>query len=209
MRWNNLNQIWQKVFELSWISFCEGNLPIAAVIADEEGNILSTGRNHYRNSNKFLNPKVDHAESECVQKLDIKRYPNVRDYILYTNMEPCPMCMGTIVMGNIRKVRIAAKDSWAGATDLCSKNNYLISKHMEIEFMENTYGVISMIFHIYTELKYHEQDNPVVKRFKKDYPSAFQIARILYEVRALDRFREQKKPYAEVFDTVCSMIKNS
>lgn len=210
MRWNDLDKVWQRVFELSWISFCEGNLPIAAVIADMEGNILSAGRNHYHISSRFLNPEVDHAETECIQTLDIKKYPNVREYILYTNMEPCPMCMGTIAMGSIRKVRIASKDGWAGATDLCFGNDYMINKHMDIQFMDHIYGVASMVFQLYAELKYRgRDDHPVTRKFKKDYPNAFHIARILYEVKALDRYMDQKTPYEEIFDTVCSMIKSS
>lgn len=202
MKWNELEKEWQRVLELCWDAFCEGNLPIAAVIADHEGNILSTGKNNSHISNRFLNAKIDHAETECVQMLDVEKYPSVRDYILYTSMEPCPMCMGTIVMGNIRRVCIAARDPWAGATDLCSKSDYIASKHMNIRFMDEGYGMVSMTLLAYAELRSGRGDGPVLKKFETDYPEAVAAARLLYKDGILDRYAGDQRSIEEVFDHI-------
>ena len=208
MRWTEVEKEWKKVFELSWVSFCEGNLPIAAIITDNLGNILSTGRNNYNISEKFLNSKVDHAETECVQMLDVIKFADVREYILYTSMEPCPMCMGTIVMGNIRKVRIAARDGWAGATDICNKSEYIKDKHIDIQFVDNIYGNIQIVFHSYVELRNFRKHNPVFKRFEEDYPTATVAAQRLYEDKVLDQCVEHKMQFEDVFHIVCRAIES-
>ena len=96
-----------------WEAFKNGSIPIGAVITDENGNIISTGRNRIY-EHGALNPKIAHAETECLSKLDLSKYPDVKKYTLFTCMEPCPMCFGTFVMSNFRKLRIAAKDSYGG-----------------------------------------------------------------------------------------------
>lgn len=207
MEWNNLEKEWKVIFELSWRSFCEGNLPIAAIITDTEGNILSQGRNHYNTSGRFLNPRVDHAETECVQLLDIRKYPNVHDYILYTSLEPCPMCMGTIIMGNIKKVRIAARDSWAGATNLCDQSEYMRGRRMDIQFVEHKYGNIHMTLQCYTELRYRNKDNPVLLKFKNDYPGAFEAANRLLEGKLLDHCVSENNSVENVYHLVYSELR--
>lgn len=206
MNWNMLTPEWQKVFELCWEAFCEGNLPIAAIITDQEGNILSTGKNNLNISHKFLNSRVDHAETECVQMLDAMKYPDLKSYILYTSMEPCPMCMGTIVMGNLRKVRIASRDPWAGAADLRSQNEYIASKNMEIEFVEDDWGLVSMTLLVYSERRADRKRNPFLERVKETFPVAVSAADILYKDRELDNYRNDNRPMEEIFNHIASVF---
>lgn len=206
MHWNELDAIWQKVFELCWEAFGEGNLPIAAIIADKDGKILSTGKNNINISEKFLNPKVDHAETECVQMLDVTKYPQVKDYILYTSMEPCPMCMGTIVMGNIRKVRVAAGDPWAGSADLCFKSDYIASKNMDVQFVEERWGTVSMILQVYAELKADRKVNSFLERLELTCPEAVSLGRVLFEDKILDRYVKEHKPVEYVFNHLCNVL---
>ena len=44
--WKDLTREWQMTFELTWEAFKRGSIPIGAMIFDEDGNILSAGRNH-------------------------------------------------------------------------------------------------------------------------------------------------------------------
>ena len=41
MIWAELGDVWQRAMTLAWTSFCEGNLPIAAVLTDADGCIVS------------------------------------------------------------------------------------------------------------------------------------------------------------------------
>ena len=66
MNYSDLPKHWQRIFELEWISVCEGSKAIAAVIADNAGNILSEGRNQISECN-VPNPATAHAEAEAIQ----------------------------------------------------------------------------------------------------------------------------------------------
>lgn len=129
--WNELPKAWQIAFSEGWESFLKGSIPIGAVISDENGGIICTGRNR-RNEITSGNSRIAHAETGCLLQLDTNKYPNVGSYTLYACMEPCPMCMGTIVMSNFRKLRIAAKDSYCGAVHYCKDDSYIRSKHIEV-----------------------------------------------------------------------------
>jgi tRNA(Arg) A34 adenosine deaminase TadA len=101
--WEDIEKPWQIAFEQGWVSLLKGSIPIGSVIADENMNIISIGRNRLYELG-VKNPKIAHAETEAIQNLDISEFPDVKAYTLYACMEPCPMCMGTIVMSNLRKL---------------------------------------------------------------------------------------------------------
>lgn len=133
--WNDLNYIWQEAFSLAWEAFKRNTIPIGAVIVDECGNIVSRGRNRIfdeKSSNPLAGTYMAHAEMTAMIKLKDKEHPNVKKYTLYSTMEPCPMCFGTMVMMGIRHLSYAAKDGFAGAAELNSKMDYIKSKQITI-----------------------------------------------------------------------------
>ena len=112
--WCDLSKEWQIAFEEAWISFKGGSIPIGAIITDEDGNVLMTGRNE-SGEGRYPNHRVAHAEASCVRNLDIEKYPNLSEYHLYTTMEPCPMCMGAIINARIKRLVYGASDPKNGA----------------------------------------------------------------------------------------------
>ena len=76
MRYEDFDDIWKSIFELEWESLCNKSKAIASVITDENGNIISTGRNKI-GEYTIPNPRVCHAETETVRNLDISIYPNI------------------------------------------------------------------------------------------------------------------------------------
>lgn len=109
------------------MSVCEGSKAIAALIVSDDGTIISEGRNLIGEIT-IPNPRVSHAEVEVIRNLDIEKYPNVKEYTLYAAPEPCPMCMGTMVMGGIRNNMIAARDEYGGAMYLIEHSAFLKAK---------------------------------------------------------------------------------
>ena len=206
MKFNELEKAWQEVFELGWQSFCEGNLPIGAIIVDDEGNTLSVGRNRYVTSKRFPNCKVDHAETECIQQLDIVKYPDPGSYTLYTSMEPCPMCIGTIIMSNLKRVRVAAHDSWAGASDICIKNAYAQKKSVQVIFADDFLANIQIALQGCSELRSNGAEGGVYKSFTGMYPLGASIAYRLYSEGIADKFVEDRIPFAEVFNSIAEMF---
>ncbi len=127
MYWENLELPWKEAFAQGWIAFCNGSVPIGSVICDQNGKILAKARNHI-NERYFPNSKVAHAEMIAVQSLDLQLHNDPHSYIIYACAEPCLMCFGAIVMGNIRTIKIAAKDAHAGSVEIAEFSDYVKSK---------------------------------------------------------------------------------
>ena len=66
MRYAELPIQWKRIFELEWESICEGSKAIAAVIVDNNGKIVSEGRNQISECN-VPNPATAHAETEAIR----------------------------------------------------------------------------------------------------------------------------------------------
>lgn len=204
--WKDLSTEWQKTFEQAWIAFQHGSIPIGAIITDEAGNIIIAGRNETCEK-AYPNRRTAHAEMYCVRNLDTEKYSSFRKYHLYTTMEPCPMCMGTIVMGGIRKVHVAAKDKYCGALHYLSYDPYMRSKKMEIYLEERELEAVQLAQQGYHELRRHNGEmSNVLKQFQKDCPKAIEVALKIYQERYLDKCIENDTPYCEIYDYICSLL---
>ncbi len=167
MRYQDLDAYWKRIFELEWVSLCEGSKAIAALIVSDEGEIISEGRNKIGEAT-IPNPRVSHAEVEVIRNLDICKYPDVKTYTLYTALEPCPMCMGTIVMGGIRNVVIGTKDAYGGAMELIEKSEYLKRKNINVVWMSQEYGDAQRGFQALKELLYNTNEE-LLERMMADF----------------------------------------
>ncbi|MFK0522082.1 nucleoside deaminase [Paenibacillus illinoisensis] len=97
-------------------AFIEGTYPIGAVIVDEDGDVVSKGRNRVFSE---CDPTA-HAEVDAIRRagkhlldLDRKRFTK-NNLTLYTTCEPCPMCSCTILMSGIKRIVWAADDKEYG-----------------------------------------------------------------------------------------------
>lgn len=188
LEYSELPLSWKRIFELEWQSVCEGSKAIAAVIVSEDGEILSEGRNMISES-IVPNPATAHAEVEAVRNLDISKYPYPKQYVMYVGLEPCPMCMGTIVMGHIRNVVIAARDDFGGATDLLKHSDFLRGKNMNIVWAEQYLGDIQRGMQTIRELLYNKEADKL-SRMLNDFSvynaAGVRAARQLVEENFLD-----------------------
>ena len=167
MRYTELPVHWQRIFQLEWQSLCEGSKAIAAVITDSEGNILSEGRNQISEC-CVPNPATAHAETEAIRNLDVSRYPHPKSYTLYAGLEPCIMCMGTLVMGHIRNVEIAARDDFGGAMKLIELSDFARSKGIKVTWLDNGLSDMQRAFQTVRELLYND-DEDKKQRMLKDF----------------------------------------
>ena len=90
----------------------EGNLPIGCVIV-LDGTIISRGHN------AVLVPVYDpgnHAEIQAIRSVPKKMWAKAKKMVLYTTMEPCVMCMGTVLLHGIGRVVFGAFDKNGGST---------------------------------------------------------------------------------------------
>lgn len=204
--WKDLSPQWQKAYEQAWLSFRNGSIPIGAIITDSLGNVIIEGRNEWW-ENRYPNKRTAHAEMYCVRNLDIERCPDLKEYHLYTTMEPCPMCMGTIVMGGIRKLHVAAKDKYCGALHYLNYDPWMKGKNIEVHLEAGELELVQLAWQGYHELRrYDGVISKVLKKFQEDCPKAIDISIKMYEERYLDRCVEDGMTCAEVYDSICELF---
>ncbi|MBR2216078.1 MAG: tRNA adenosine(34) deaminase TadA [Selenomonadaceae bacterium] len=95
-------------------AYALAEVPIGAIIIDEEGELVATGYNR----REIDNDATAHAEmiaikSAC-EKLNRWRLTGLT---LYVTIEPCPMCAGAIIMSRLSRVVYGGYDVKAGAVD--------------------------------------------------------------------------------------------
>ena len=117
------------------------------------------------------------------------------------------MCMGTFVMSNLRKLRVAARDSYCGAVHYCNDDPYIASKKITVEFELGKLEIVQIAMQAYFELRMRNGEiNRVVELFEIDNPAAVQIAKTLYVGKRLDWHITNKSPYHDVFEEIIDNI---
>lgn len=115
----------QQAIKLAHQSETEGNLPIGAIIV-LDNKIIAKGKNG------VLKPSFDfgnHAEINAINKIDGRLFATRgKDMTLYTNIEPCLMCFGSIVLHKIGKIVFGGYDKNKGACFLEDKIDKIYSK---------------------------------------------------------------------------------
>ncbi len=84
-----------------------GELPIGAVLV-HAGQVV--GRDRARH--KERQSKLAHAEMNLFYATQQYLFAHYRECVLYTTVEPCIMCLGTLVMLDIHHVVFALADHW-------------------------------------------------------------------------------------------------
>lgn len=92
-------------------AFDEGEVPVGAVIV-RDGEVIAKAHN----LTKTLHDTTMHAEmialNEASTYLDTD---NLSGCELYVTMEPCPMCMGAVILSKISKLVYGCNDTEFGA----------------------------------------------------------------------------------------------
>jgi len=102
----------QQVISLAREVKSSGDVPVGALIANEAGEILSSGKNEREKDND----PTAHAEILAIrragEKLGSWRLDNLT---LIVTLEPCVMCAGAILQSRIKRLVFGAFDQKAGA----------------------------------------------------------------------------------------------
>ena len=95
-------------------AYDEGEVPIGAVLVDENGILICSEHNRIEQ----LKDATAHAEILTLQaasrKLQRRRLKNCT---MYVTVEPCPMCAGALVLSRINRLVYGAVDSKFGAVE--------------------------------------------------------------------------------------------
>ena len=200
--WKDLSAAWQAAFKEMWTAFRAGSIPVGAVLCDSEENIIISDHNRNGES-QTINRRIAHAEANILRNLDTSKY-DPGSLTLYTTMEPCPMCMGTALMSNIKKIRSAARDSYCGMAHLLDTEPYYAAKGVDLRFEDGELELVQITIQGYYELRYMEQgaSRHVFDKFEECCPAATETAKKLYKTKWLDEAAADGKDFSIVFDHI-------
>jgi tRNA(adenine34) deaminase len=211
--WSDLLKPWQACFELAWEAYCEDCIPIGAAVTDAEGNVLTRGRNRFHDKNtlhgRIPGNEIAHAEVEALQALD---YAAVDQHtcILYSTTEPCPMCMGMLYMSGLRTLHFAARDPFAGSTNMLGTTWYLNRKPIKVSGPDLVLESIIVSLFVEQELGFHSGKFPeglFWEMYGKAVPEGIGLGRRLYEQGELKAMRKGGMTAREVFDRFALLVK--
>lgn len=213
MTWSELTKPWQVCLELAWEAYCDDCIPIGAVVTDSGGKILSRGRNRiYPRRTWAHRPapgwEIAHAELEALQHLD---YNGLDQHTcsLYTTTEPCPMCMGAFYMSGARRLLYAARDPFAGSTNLLGSTWYLGRKPVKVSGPDPVLESIVVSLFTEQELAIHEGKFPeglFWEMHKKALPAGVELGCHLFERGELTTMRKSGASARDMYDRLISLV---
>ena len=114
-----------------------GEVPVGALIIDQNNNIISFDGNRMRE----LNDPTAHAEIQVIRKACIKlETSKLFNFSLFTTLEPCAMCAMAISLAGIKNLYFAAEDKKGGALKMGLEFIQQISCHHEPNVFSGFYN---------------------------------------------------------------------
>ncbi len=105
-----------------------GELPIGAVVV-VDGQIIARGRARHQE----LHNQVRHAELNAILSGGVILWRDYERAILFTTVEPCPMCLGAAVMADIPHIIFALPDQVVHSR-LTIEHNPYVRRHVKSYF---------------------------------------------------------------------------
>lgn len=215
LKWSELQQPWQVCFEEAWTAYRSGSLPIGAAVFDQNGNLLARGRNHIFDDHGApgqvsLN-QLAHAELNTLLQID-RRNHDLHTCAIYTAIEPCPLCMGAIYMSGVRTVHFAARDPYAGSTNLLGTTPYLSRKNIRIfappaQDLEVIFlGLLVAAEHRRKQHTGWELFETVVNTWRAGCPAGVAFGEVLHNDKVLAQWTDQDLPTEIVFDSLVEKL---
>ncbi|RDV45295.1 tRNA-specific adenosine deaminase [Leifsonia sp. ku-ls] len=94
------------------LAFDTGDVPVAALVVDESGTVIGTGRNE----RELRHDPTAHAEVLALREAAAERDDwHLEGCTLVVTLEPCVMCAGAVLAARVPTVVFGAWDEKAGA----------------------------------------------------------------------------------------------
>lgn len=96
------------------------DIPVAAVVLDEQGNVIGSG---FNTRNKEQNIAC-HAEINAInQTIKAAGRINLSEYKIISTLEPCEMCYGAIKQAKIKEINFLLSNAKFGINNIYSIND--------------------------------------------------------------------------------------
>jgi len=166
--------IWDQCIDLALEAYNAGSMGIAAVIVDAKGDVVAVGRNQLRDGlvscNSIKMTSIAHAEINAINNIPWEKQKDW-ELMLYTTVEPCPMCMGAIAMSRIRRVVVGSADPYAGSVRLLEKDDCLKQKGISVEFAQGKVEEICFVLHYLSLRRRLKPEHPIFRSLQERYPA--------------------------------------
>jgi tRNA(adenine34) deaminase len=214
--WDDLSAPWQACLELAWEAYCAGTIPIGAVVTAPDGSILSRGRNRILDDEappaQVFGNTLAHAELNAL--LSLKADQETRHHcILYTTMEPCPLCMGAFYMSAVRTLHFLARDPWAGSVNLLGTTPYLSHKPINaVRYPDERLECMEIAIHTDFELGDHGEEilkTEYGQKYASMHPRAVRLGLSLFQSNELRRMNQAGAAACEVFDRLAYLVEQT
>ena len=197
--WEALSAAWQAAFEEAWTAYRNGSIPIGAAITRPDGTLLVRDRNRAAEPDT-VNRLTAHAEANALRRLDTAAC-DVRTAVLYTTMEPCPMCLGTAVMSNIRHLRYAARDPWCGCAGRRMSDPYLRDRTQDYVHEGGCMEFVQLVMQSCHELRIAKGPE-VLQSFAALVPDAVRTAEAFHREKRLELLSARGAAAFAVYDEI-------
>jgi tRNA(adenine34) deaminase len=208
--WHSKSPAWQACLSEAWAAYCAGSLPIGAAVVNREGDILARGRNRWHQSQattgQISGSRLAHAEINALIQLPHQR-DDYRDWSLYTTLEPCPLCVGALYMYGLRRLHFAARDPWAGSTNMLGTTPYLSRKIIQVhpphdpdlESLLVGIGVVAILEERITRTQ------EVLESKRTFHPTSVAFGQSLFAAGMLARLKEAGEQPAAAFNHIADL----
>ncbi|WP_027339848.1 nucleoside deaminase [Halonatronum saccharophilum] len=194
---------------MGWKAYRSGTIPIGAVIVRESGEIVTKGRNRIFDkdvNNPLVGSNMAHAEMMAMLGLKEDEHPRIREYRLYTTMEPCPMCFGTAVMMSIRNIYYGARDGFAGASSLNDKLDYIKNKEINITKGVKEIEVFQLLIQsAYEYSRGHPRIEEILDTWREVDKLSIDLGKQLHKEGYFEQGVKENKDIGEIYDGVISV----
>lgn len=211
MLWNELTIPWQRCLDEAWAAYQAGSIPIGAVIVDEAGGIVATGRNRIFEMTApppFLaGHRLAHAEINALVSLDRTR-AQPRDCTLYTTTEPCPLCTGAIRMERLREVRYASRDTVAGSIALLDASPFMRRRDIQVYGpARSDLEAIIVAMHVAFSLRADPSVGAqLATQWAEAIPDGVALGQQLHRTATLQRLGDAAAPTAEMIGKLEALL---
>ncbi|MCL5116297.1 MAG: nucleoside deaminase [Firmicutes bacterium] len=206
-----MNSIWIECLREAWAAYGEGSVPVGALWVDASGQIVVRGRNRIHEETApppyLAHTRIAHAEINVLVQVPPDHYEAMREGTLYTSLEPCPLCMGAIVMSGVREVRFGARDREAGSTMLLDTIPYM--KRKNIRSLGPTAVVESVSLTLMTAHLFRingRRLNDFLISFRQDDPCAVDLGTEWFHTGYLDQAARRGQPVEAVINAVLGRL---
>jgi hypothetical protein len=116
--------------------------------------------------------------------------------------------MGAITMTNVRAVKYAQRDPWAGATNLCAKSDYIRNKNIAVDGPFSDEEAVQLMLFISHEIEWFEKrSHQIVEVYERVFGGLVDVGKRLARDGSVRRLAESGAGVDEAFDFILNKTK--